>query len=577
MLMVLVLGSVLLALVAFAVGERVLYRDKVLPDVRLGGVEVGGLSERDAVRRIEPEAQRLEHRPIVVQAGKYRLSVNPTAIGLRVDRVASVRAAREVGRRDALNAVAGSILRRSRADDVPFVVHVDHGRFEGVLDGWIATTGRGLVDGGLRFEGTKVITIQPKSGIGMRREEARDLVLGAVARGDDGPIAVPIGPTTPAVDRRDVRLAARRAREILSAPAVLHFEATTLIVTPEQLAGTLGTQVSHSKLLVTVDPDKLRFVLGGGLAALETPAKDASFAVNGTSVSVVPAVTGKQADLAAVGKEIASGRHDVTGAFREVQPARSTEWAQKLNITELVSSYTTRHNPGEPRVTNIHVAANVINNTIVEPGQTFSLNGALGQRTLDKGYVAAPAIGADLELEPSIGGGVSQLSTTLYNATFFGCYQDVTHTVHAYYIDRYPMGREATLNYPSIDNKFRNDSHSGLLIRTSYSSTSITVSFYGNKEGRSCHGEGPHVLQTIPVETKYIDDPALPAGQTKQLSAGHPGYAVENFRIISRPGQPDKRERYYERYSMVPARVARGTGGAPPPTTPTTAAATPPG
>ena len=73
----------------------------------------------------------------------------------------------------------------------------------------------------------------------------------------------------------------------------------------------------------------------------------------------------------------------------------------------------------------------------------------------------APRIGADLEYEDSVGGGVSQVSTTLFNATFFGCYQDVTHTVHALYISRYPMGREATLNYPSIDNKFRNDSALG--------------------------------------------------------------------------------------------------------------------
>ena len=63
--------------------------------------------------------------------------------------------------------------------------------------------------------------------------------------------------------------------------------------------------------------------------------------------------------------------------------------------------------------------------------QTFSLNAALGPRTTDKGYVLAPGIGANLEFEDSVGGGVSQLSTTLYNATFFGCYQDVTHTVHA--------------------------------------------------------------------------------------------------------------------------------------------------
>jgi vancomycin resistance protein YoaR len=163
---------------------------------------------------------------------------------------------------------------------------------------------------------------------------------------------------------------------------------------------------------------------------------------------------------------------------------------------------------------------------------------------------------------------VSQLSTTLYNASFFGCYQDVTHTVHALYISRYPMGREATLNYPSIDNKFRNDTDAGVLIRAYYSNSSITVALYGSKAGRTCRAEGPNVLETIPVEREYVDDPALPVGAERQLSQGSTGYVVENFRIISRVGQPDVRERYVERYQMARAKYARGTG--PPPASTTT-------
>ncbi len=285
-------------------------------------------------------------------------------------------------------------------------------------------------------------------------------------------------------------------------------------------------------------------------------------------------MTGKLVDLEAVGKEVAEARHEITGHTEDVQPVRTTEWAQKLNITELVSSYTTNYPCCPPRVQNIHRAADVINNTIVAPGDTFSLNAALGPRTIEKGYASAPQIGADLEYEDSVGGGVSQLSTTLYNATFFGCYKDVTHSVHALYISRYPMGREATLNYPGIDNQFQNDSASGILIKAYYSNSSVTVAFYGNKAGRTCRAEGPNVLQTIPPTDEIVDDPALPAGQTKTVESGHTGYVVENFRIIDTPGQPEKRERYVEHYSASKTKIHRGTGGAPA-TTPTTPA-TPP-
>ena len=125
-------------------------------------------------------------------------------------------------------------------------------------------------------------------------------------------------------------------------------------------------------------------------------------------------------------------------------------------------------------MTNIHVAADVLNNTVVEPGQTFSLNEKLGPRTAEKGYVKAPILVED-GFGEDYGGGVSQLTTTLYNAVFFGGYEDVSHTPHTFYISRYPMGREATVNYPSIDLKFRDDTSHGVLIRTYYSDTSITV------------------------------------------------------------------------------------------------------
>jgi hypothetical protein len=112
---------------------------------------------------------------------------------------------------------------------------------------------------------------------------------------------------------------------------------------------------------------------------------------------------------------------------------------------------------------------------------------------------------------------------------------------------------------------FKNDSASGILIRAFYSSNSVTVALYGNKGGRTCRAEGPNILERIPPETEVIADPSLPAGQEKMLESGHTGYVVENFRIINTPGQPEKRERYVERYSATKTKIARGTGAAPPP------------
>jgi vancomycin resistance protein YoaR len=567
--------SAVLALVMIALGERLAHRDRVLPGVEVAGIDLGGKTEPEALHEIEDVANRLAVTPIHAHAGTHDLVLDPKAIGYRVDAAATVRAARRDGRSaNPLDTLLGVPMRAFRHDGVDLVVHYDRSRLASVIDTWVGATGKGLVDGGLRFDGAQVAEVRPRAGIGIDRDDAEDRAIAALRAGRADLGTFTIGPTRPAIDAAEVAVAARAARRLLASPVRIVAGSTTLTLRPAELSTALRTQIVDSRLALRVDPVALRAALAAGLASVETLPKDAGFAIAGTSVSVVPAVNGVAVGLDRVASTIARGRHHVTASLETTPPVHTTEWADKLHITELVASYTTEHPCCQPRVTNIHLAADTINNTIVEPGQTFSLNGALGPRTTDKGYKLAPGIGANLEFEDSVGGGVSQLSTTLFNAVFFGCYEDVTHTVHALYISRYPMGREATLNYPSIDNKFRNDSHSGVLIRTSYSGTSVTVALYGNKEGRTCRAEGPNVLQTIPIEPEYVDDPALPAGTQKKLADGHTGYVVENFRIIDRPGQPEVRQRFVERYSMAKDKIARGTGA--PPTTTTTVPAAPP-
>ncbi len=200
----------------------------------------------------------------------------------------------------------------------------------------------------------------------------------------------------------------------------------------------------------------------------------------------------------------------ITATVRNEHPSDDTAWAKTLGILHQVSSFTTDYLAGEPRVHNIHLAADVLNNTVVEPGQTFSLNDKLGPRTPEKGYVKAPIILED-GFGEDYGGGISQLTTTLFNAVFFGGYVDVDHSPHHYYISRYPMGREATIVFPYVDLKFRNDTKHGVLIRATYSETSVTVTFYGNTDGRVATEANRKILQTVPITDRLVPCPAQEA------------------------------------------------------------------
>ena len=177
------------------------------------------------------------------------------------------------------------------------------------------------------------------------------------------------------------------------------------------------------------------------------------------------------------------------------KPAFTTAEAKALGIKEpvgtttdwlgqpQVKSFTTYYVPGQPRVTNIHRIADQIRGTIVKPGHTFSVHETVGERTLAKGYVEAPAIANGVEHD-EVGGGVSQFATTTFNAAYFAGLPILASQAHSLFIDRYPAGRETTLNWPSIDLRWKNDTGVPILVRTAYTDTSVSVTLYGHNGGR---------------------------------------------------------------------------------------------
>jgi hypothetical protein len=146
-----------------------------------------------------------------------------------------------------------------------------------------------------------------------------------------------------------------------------------------------------------------------------------------------------------------------------------------------VAEFTTRHPGGAPRVANIHRIADLVRGVVIEPGETFSVNDHVGPRTIASGFVAAPVIGENGYFEDDVGGGVSQFATTLFNAAFFAGLEIPAYQAHGIYINRYPYGREATLDYGNIDLQLRNNTPYGLLLWPTYTDTSITVDIYSTR------------------------------------------------------------------------------------------------
>ena len=197
--------------------------------------------------------------------------------------------------------------------------------------------------------------------------------------------------------------------------------------------------------------------------------------------------------------------------------------------------------------------ADTIDGYVVWPGEEFSINEVVGPRTEAKGYKRDGAI-INGEVvccdEPAnVGGGVSQYGTTIYNAIFFGCYEDLEHTPHSIYISRYPEGREATLGYPQPDVRFRNDTDAPVIIRNTYDGNStITVKFYGNNGGRLCEAERSERSNYTDPKIVYEANPSLTPGTENVVSKGSQGWTVTVTRIMTMPDGTVIREPYTHRY-----------------------------
>ena len=202
----------------------------------------------------------------------------------------------------------------------------------------------------------------------------------------------------------------------------------------------------------------------------------------------MPARTGVALDVPRSASRILAAAERPTGrvaalAISSAQPQLTTAQAQALGITGTVATYSTVYGGDPNRIHNVQLVAHLVDHKLIAPGSTFSFNGATGERSAAKGFLEAPVI-INGELQTGLGGGVCQVSTTVFNAAYEAGLPITARTNHALYISHYPLGRDATVNYPDTDLKFVNDTGHWLLLRTFVGSYSLTVALYGVPQHR---------------------------------------------------------------------------------------------
>jgi vancomycin resistance protein YoaR len=216
------------------------------------------------------------------------------------------------------------------------------------------------------------------------------------------------------------------------------------------------------------------------------------------------------------------------------RPQLTTREAQAMNITAQVGGYETIYGGDPNRIHNVQLVAKLIDRTLIAPGATFSFNETTGARTPEKGFREAPVI-INGELQTGLGGGVCQVSTTVFNAAYEAGVKITARTNHALYISHYPTGRDATVNYPDTDLRFINDTGHWLLLRTFVGSSSLYVGLYGTPTGRRVESETAALRVTGSVPVQIVRDPTALKGTRVVEEYGEPPRATSVRRRVYDP------------------------------------------
>ena len=537
-----------------------LYAGQTIPSgTTVLGIDIGGLTAQEAEDRLRDELPPIADAEMTLLVVEDSYVIVPSESGLNVDVAATVRAAGP-GASDPLR-LAESII--AGGGPVDPVVVVDEEALEATVDEVADDADREPVEGAVAFTSGVVTATLPQQGRVVDRPgsvtEIADSYLVV-----SGPVLLPVTTTDPTVTEEEVQRAVTEfADPAMSGPVPLRSDLGSSELSTALLSDVLTMEAdADGTLQPKLDEDGLLAASQDQLEALGQPATDAAVAIRDGQPVVIPSSNGQRPDTATYPDDVfaaltTSGADRVVVLPLETAPADyTTEDATNAGVREVVAEFTTSYPHADYRNTNIGRAAELANNTFLKPGDVFSMNGSVGERTEARGFTSGFIIESGRFAEAT-GGGVSQLATTLFNAGHFAGFSDVEHHAHTLYIDRYPPGREATVFWGSWDLRFGNNTPYGAVVQSFINpsspgtSGSVTVRIWSSPywDVESVTGEP---FNSRPFERKQISGPdCVP-------SAGSNGFDIIVTRTLSRQGSVQDREEIYTRYEATPEVVCTG-------------------
>ena len=562
------------------------FAGRIFPGVSVAGVDLSGLSRGEAALKLSQTLSYASTGKILFRDGEKVWVASPVELGMVFDPTASADAAYAHGREGGVfGALSSQIRARGLGADVPPVILFDQRVAYAYLQNIAVQVNQPVAEAVLRVDGTNVISEPGRMGRALNLD-ATLIYLGAQLQSfRDGEVPLVIAETAPLM--LDVSAQAEQARVMLSqsftmtlpntagggpgpwtfdVPVLANMLVTTFVAdangVPQAQVGLdekeLRKSLGDLKLIVDRQPSDARFVFN-----------DSNGQIEAISSSAVGREMDVEASIDAVNAALQRGEHSVNLVVAEQQPAVSDQaFGADLGIVELVATQTTYfYGSSEARIQNIVTASAQYHGLLIAPGETFSMGSVLGDVSLENGYAEALIIYGGRTIK-GVGGGVCQVSTTLFRTVFFAGFPIVERYSHAYRVPYYEMdasghvdgqfaGMDATVYFPLVDFKFQNDTPHWMLMETyvDVGARTLTWKIYSTSDGRSVTWEttGPQNV-VAPPETVFEENPELDANEIKQVDYAAEGADVTVTRTVWRGGLvyfTDQIQTHYEPWAAV--------------------------
>jgi len=550
-------GALALLGVAYVAGYA-LAGDNTPRNASVAGVPIGGLTTDAATTRLQEQLAPRLTRPLSVATDEYTLQTTAAELGLGINYAASVHSAgggRSWNPADILTVLTGG-------GDHPAVVTTDEAKLATAVAGLAEQTDTEPLNAGLSVKKTAVVVSAGKPGITVQQPETANLLAEQfVSATQVRAVTAQVEPQITTAEAEQVANTVGKAA--LATPIKVKAGSSGAFeLTPAMIAAALRFTPSDGNLVAELDAAKLNSAAAKQVKGLglKQP-KDADITIANGKPKIIPSVDGigiAPDDLATAALGVLSEPAGRTISVKAtVQKATfTTADARKLGVKQVTGTFTTYYPGSAYRVNNIGKAARLINGTFLKPGESFSMNRTLGFRSTANGWMSGGAIDGGKVVQ-RMGGGISQATTTTFNAIFFAGLEDIYHKPHSLYFSRYPVGREATLDWVSVDMKFRNDSPYGVVLQAWTTGRvgqqgSITVRVWSTK--RYTIKTTPAVRSNYrgPGPVQYDSSP----GCVPQSAMS--GFDVRFKRLFYSDGKLVRSEPFFWRYnSLTPVRCGK--------------------